>query len=192
MKRLTSRDAPTGHKLFNFISRQDHFNHVGGRTSNVRQSIDHMLTSIEIKGDLEEPWATEVLDEFYGQTREDIFWRLIREDPDNILSAFSIISPIGFSYFLPVFFEFSESEKSHGCGWQFPSWMAHALANQLRIQPDVVIFNKDAILRLIESVSTDISRFGTSEILHVDEVEDLAKFQALLIAIQEAESGPRE
>jgi hypothetical protein len=78
--------------------------------------------------------AERILADFEGQAREDMRRRIVVEDPDFILGAFSIISAKGIEYFLPVFPDFCESHDSHGGGWQFPSWMAYALSNQLRMR----------------------------------------------------------
>ena len=146
-----------------------------------------MLSDKDLVGDLSERDASEVLTDFSGQSREDIRRRIVIEDPDYILEAFSIISPKGFEYFLPVFLDFSESQDSHGGGWQFPSWMALALSNKLRIHPEETLKHKSMMLRIIDSISTNISRFGTSDILYVDEPGDLAKLHDLRRKIQEAE-----
>lgn len=121
------------------------------------------LEDAELTDGLFERDAKEVLADFGGQTVSSLRILLAEKgDSMDLMFSYSIISRQGFACFLPSINDYARSPESElDCG--LPGPFAHAIENQLRINPLAVFAVQDQVESLSQYLLNHLGKFDLGE-----------------------------
>ena len=193
----TTHDAPTGHKLFNFIS----FSFQLRRWAHIKRSArkfmganEHQsLEDSELIEGLEgfENDAREVIEDFGGQKVSSFRRKLTEKGTMDLMFSYSIISAKGLWHFLPAIDDYARSvDSERDC--EFPGSFAHAIKNQLRINPAAVIAVQERVGLLSQYLLDHLAEFDQGDDWAQKTAGELQDILDILRRKKSAESGPRE
>jgi hypothetical protein len=117
--------------------------------------------------------AQEVIADFGGHT-DFSFRKLLAETGGamNLMFSYSVISGKGFTYFLPSIDDYARSPESE-LDCELPGSFAHAVKNQLRINPVAVLAVQDQVESLSKYLLDHLGKFDQGEEWESVTAEDL-------------------
>ena len=133
--------------------------------------------------------AQEVVADFGGHTVSSLRMLLAeRGDSMDLMFTYSVISRQGFAYFLPSIDAYARSSESDSdCG--LPGSFAHAIKNQLRINPIAVYEVQDQVESLSQYFVDHLGKFDQGDDWAQQTAEELGAILGILGRKKSAEQA---
>ncbi len=148
---------------------------------------EKVLENADLTDGLFEMDAQEVLADFGGQTFSSLYMLLAKNcNSMDVMFSYSIISKRGFSYFLPSINAYARSEESK-MDYGLPGTFAHAIQNQIRINPTAVYEVQDQVESLSQYFLDYLVKFDQGDEWAQQTGEELGTILSILRRKKSAE-----
>ncbi len=141
----------------------------------MERNEDRVMEDAELTEGLCDVNAKDVIADFGGQTVAG-FREKIDAVPSSmdLMFTFSVIGGKGFGHFLPAIDDYARSlDSEFDC--EFPGSIAHAIANQMRINPAAVFACCEQVESLSRYLLGHLEKFGQDEEWRLDTAKRLER-----------------
>ena len=126
-------------------------------TANEQSLEDPELTDWAFEFD-----SREVINDFGGQTVSSFRTKIAEGGSMDLMFSYSVISKKGFAHFLPAVDDYARSRDSE-LDCEFPGSFAHAVGNQLRINPEAIFSVCEQVESLSQWIFDNLGKFDQGE-----------------------------